>query len=529
MNRHPTTKAAIALLGLWLVIIAVIGTAGNFPLNDDWAYAISVKHMLETGQFKLYNWGEMTLTAHIYWGYLFTFIPGFSFEYLRWSTLVLGGAGAIGMLRLGYFVSRSLPLAILAALLVMLNPLYLSMSFSFMTDVPFAALLIWSSYFFIRYSEGQSNYHLSWAIFFCIWALLIRQLALALPLAWLVTQLFFHRKDRSKWWSAFIPILIIGGTYFLYQTLMQHFGLLQGRFNDKLARLVNMLLHPDVKLLKNIAGYAIVIATYLGLFFAPLHVLHLRRRRWWIAGSYALIITVLLVLTGKTLPCLNNVLIDFGVGPTTLYDHYGNFVTGPAPQAPHVLWVFLTAVGVWCSAAWWNRFNKGFVALQQKSVKSKAVLFSFICIGIYVAPFLIVGLYDRYLIALFPFLATILLYQQPLKFERRLRIFSIAFLVIVGLFSVCATHDYLSWNRVRWQALEQLHEQGIPSIDIQGGVEHSTWFHFEENNPDWYTVIGDTYKLTFQPLPDHQIIETYEYSRWLPGVGQLFVLRKEGQ
>ena len=56
----------LALTLGWVALVLLIGPWGDFPLNDDWCYAKSVQTLVETGQLKLYNWGEMTLVAHVY-------------------------------------------------------------------------------------------------------------------------------------------------------------------------------------------------------------------------------------------------------------------------------------------------------------------------------------------------------------------------------------------------------------------------------------------------------------------------------
>ena len=53
---------------LWFVVIALINPVGDFPLNDDWCYAKSVKNYIETGELILYNWGEMTLVGQVFYG-----------------------------------------------------------------------------------------------------------------------------------------------------------------------------------------------------------------------------------------------------------------------------------------------------------------------------------------------------------------------------------------------------------------------------------------------------------------------------
>ena len=42
----------ILILGaIWIATVLLVWPVGNFPLNDDWAFAKTVKHLLETGTY----------------------------------------------------------------------------------------------------------------------------------------------------------------------------------------------------------------------------------------------------------------------------------------------------------------------------------------------------------------------------------------------------------------------------------------------------------------------------------------------
>src|SRR5580765_8375698 len=79
----------LILAAFWLVGLLVVWPVGNFPLNDDWAFARSVKRLLETGSFYPTAWAAMPLFTQTLWGALFCLPMGFSFNALRCSTLVM--------------------------------------------------------------------------------------------------------------------------------------------------------------------------------------------------------------------------------------------------------------------------------------------------------------------------------------------------------------------------------------------------------------------------------------------------------
>jgi len=104
----------------WLVAIVVVNPSGNFPLNDDWSYAIAVQRMLETGDFRPLGWTSSALISQTIWGTAFCKVFGYSFEVLRGATLTVSllGIFAIYLLALqlklnrknAFFLAFALPL-----------------------------------------------------------------------------------------------------------------------------------------------------------------------------------------------------------------------------------------------------------------------------------------------------------------------------------------------------------------------------------------------------------------------------------
>ncbi len=95
----------------------------------------------------------MPLLTHVLWGSLFCIPFGFSFTALRFSTLTLGLIGILGT----YFLLREVKsdryIAFMGAMLLASNPIYVALSNTFMTDVPFTAFTpsIW-----LRYATTES-------------------------------------------------------------------------------------------------------------------------------------------------------------------------------------------------------------------------------------------------------------------------------------------------------------------------------------------------------------------------------------
>src|SRR5215468_3525240 len=151
-RRAETTRPFIAdllLLGaMWGVAIAVIDPRGDFPLNDDWAYAIAVQRLVSEGVFRPPAWVDATLLTQALWGALIAAIAGFSHTALRASTLLLGGAAVLGTYLLARQLRVARAVALFAALVLAANPLFVVLSHSFMTDVPMLAMVLYALGFF---------------------------------------------------------------------------------------------------------------------------------------------------------------------------------------------------------------------------------------------------------------------------------------------------------------------------------------------------------------------------------------------
>src|ERR1051326_3060071 len=84
--------AAVFAAAWWLVL-----PRANVPVIDDWVYAWSVEHLVETGRLRVLEISAVYPIAQILWGALFARIAGFSFVVLRASTMTLSalGCGAV--------------------------------------------------------------------------------------------------------------------------------------------------------------------------------------------------------------------------------------------------------------------------------------------------------------------------------------------------------------------------------------------------------------------------------------------------
>jgi len=109
---------------------ALVNPIGEFPLNDNWVYALGVQSILQTGRFELPGLvpSGPNVFAQAYWGTLFGLPLGFSFTALRFSTLALGGVGVIALYLLLREVGGSRWIALLGGFTLTANPLYFGLA-----------------------------------------------------------------------------------------------------------------------------------------------------------------------------------------------------------------------------------------------------------------------------------------------------------------------------------------------------------------------------------------------------------------
>jgi len=181
----------VALVAMWIFMAVFVDPRGEFPINDDWAYAWSARHFAETGEIRFHEWLftsfqllSSPLLTQILWGSTFLIAAGeFSFTALRLSTMVMGLVGVLGTYYLLKELRRDGIFAFTGAFVISVNPIYFELSNSFMTDVPFYALFVVSLLFFARTLRRFDVFDYALATVLCCAAILIRQVGLALPLS----------------------------------------------------------------------------------------------------------------------------------------------------------------------------------------------------------------------------------------------------------------------------------------------------------------------------------------------------------
>lgn len=534
-NNNTTFVHLFSLSLLWLIGIMFVGYSGEFPLNDDWAYTHNVQHLVEQGEIYFSDWPAMTLIGQTLWGALFCKFFGFSFVVLRLSTLLAAWITVLSSYFLFARLSPNRSLAFWGALLLASNPLFFSLSFTFMTDIHFLCCSILSIFFYIRYRQDNQKWDWVWATFFAMWATLIRQMGILLPVIYSIHLLYNHRWTIPLFFRAALPVFLALGTLVAYTSWRGHYYGFPPQYGS-----LSLLFYPlkHAYFYKNLLIRPGILLCYLAMFWLPVVLVQLPQLwknslRW--QKITALISTFILILifyrSWEFIPH-GNIFYNLGLGPQVLKDtdidvnlpvELSSFGLFPL----RVLFVLAgSLLSIFLFLKYLPKKGRTYTGLQLG-----AILMGFA----YTFYLMLDGhFFDRYYLFLFPLMGILVLPTKKISYPKWVLVLGIAFQLGYGGFSLMATHDYLSWNRARWEALDYLTTQkNISPNQIDGGFEFNGWYqtHLDKrigfDKVSWWFVDQDQYTITQDALPFYQTFYSTTSWQWLKmSTDSIFVLTK---
>jgi 4-amino-4-deoxy-L-arabinose transferase-like glycosyltransferase len=535
----PTTglKAdAVALLLLatiWGGAALAINPVGNFPLFDDWAYGYTVRSLIETGELRISGWTATNLVAQVFWAALFCLPFGFSFTALRISTLVLGLGGVFATYGLLRAARASTSLALFGSLVVAFSPIYFGLSFTFMTDVPFTAAATASCWLLLRGLQRDCWPEMLVGLVVAIGAILIRQVGLAIPLAFSIAYLVKRGPSIRHLIEAIIPSVAALTIQFAYQEWLVWSGHIPVNFGKQIRTLEMQLGQDWPTILRDGSTITFYAFLYLGLFLFPFLLIANRlslpgrsTAALSLSAAAATVMTAILGVCGKLMPMHGIILNAGGIGMDV----------GPI-AAPRYFWLlatFLSVMGaillLWHLVATILFLTR--IPKEQTSDQAYVSVFALALVLISFAPLPMLGLtidgfFDRYLIVFLPALMLLIVsrvaYAAPID-RPKPHVSSPAFigtlaLVAMGSFSVLATHDWLASHRVLWTALDDLmHDRRLGPEQIDGGFEFNGWYYYH-NTPTPERgrsyIVSDEYVVASYLRNGYIALKNYSVDRWL--------------
>jgi 4-amino-4-deoxy-L-arabinose transferase-like glycosyltransferase len=475
--------------------VIALPVAGEFAVNDDWHYARSVLILVRDGRLDISASTNASMVLQVAWGSLFAGLFGFSFTALRISTLVLAAAAVVGFyLLLEPQLGRRAALS--GALGLLFSPFFVHHAYSFMSDVPYVALCVWSLLCYtLGFREPRfSMFYLAAASTLAGAAFMVRQFAALLPaaalLAWLLHRQTARADPRRALPALFLPFLpmVLLASYFDVQRGAIRQEPLHWTLDLWLAQGTGMVLPTLVR--------AANLLTTLGLFTLPLSLGSLATgrslpRRGWpraCAGALVLVYLVLAVVrplaTGRSplLPVLPDVLSVRGfLGDIGVFSANGRLPESIVLPMPAV--IVATVLGLAGGALLLLTLTQLVAGYPFGANTTVTLLYGALAFGALVA---YMQVFDRYLLALLPsaLLLALLAGGGLGGFDARVTAISYA-AVGVGLallagWSLWWEREFLERQGALWQAGALLVQQGVPAREIDGGYEWNGWYRGDE-------------------------------------------------
>lgn len=524
----PHAVACVAITLWFIACELLIWPSANVPIIDDWTYAWSVDHLLDTGQLRILPISAVYPLTQVLWGALFTLPGGFSFTALRISTLVLACAGVLAfygtLIELGIERRR----ALIGTFCVACNPVNLLLANTFMTDVPLVSVSSLATLAYVRGITRRSAVSLWLAAGLSVAAVLIRQVAIVVPFAAAGACLLTRERDLRRF--AAVPVscacLAVLGVWAAS-------GWAFGPSAQQAERLEKLqyLTKPGWS---GYARAAIQMIVTLSFMLLPLVLASLQLRRPKVIAATLACFAITFAVPVD--------LLDPDHATLNLYELGGarNLIAGQ-PERPQIwstfalLAIALAGMGVTAALA--------AVATAPRADLMRQVsrpAFRFI-VGVAILHGLLTNLFwlycDRYYLAFVPALVACLLLVIPSeRLNARLASVLLAAQTVIG---ILGTRDSLRYNERCAVAYAELVRSGIRPYDIDAGWSFNGWMLYanDANLPrDWdrerdvqsVTAKRATpYLFAKAPVPGYEPIAHERWRGFLwPWPNELYVLRK---
>lgn len=523
---QQTSWRPLALLMVaFAAAVAIVDPRGNFPLNDDWDFALVTWNFLHTGRIEYTAFTVASAQMQALWGAAWSALFGETFAVLRMSILALGAATGALLFTTLRSAGATSGIAAFGAASLLFHPLFFWSSNTYMTHVPFVFLSVAAAALFLRALRDEREVWLAAAVVVAIASCFARQfgvLNVATPLA---IAILFREGISPRWKriaiayggaSALVAILLASGTLIASRQELPVHSPFAGEWKVRLFLSAHHLFFHW---------------QFAALFFLPalLLVLFTRPR----VSRIALVVATIgfgalawrMVSIGLPLPYRGgHVFVNFGLGPHTLRDVATLRMPPPHPLA--MLWrVALTAISFAAAVL--------LVSVIVRALRHSSVLVRFSAVYLLLGTMLTVLIrvfFDRYtldtawpLALLLPLLAA--------EARPRARAVAIAALVLLAIFGIGATAEYHAWNRARWEAYAFLRASGVTLAQMDGGYEINAIQAVRAGRANLgkrgFGVVDDRFILTFREVPGYTKVRAFPYRRWFGlGRGEVLALQR---
>jgi hypothetical protein len=520
LDRRDVLNVAL-LLGVFVLVLLIVPPVRDFPMIDDWIYKQQVDKLLAL-QYTPHPWTQASALSHVAWGALFALLLGVSYTALSVANLVASTLTLVVFYALLRALDVTPSLALFGSILLFVQPMFLHLSTTFMTDITFLGMVMLSCYLLVRWAQTGRDGFL-WAASVSITAAALnRQLGVSLVIIPLVYMWTTGRLTPRRIFSvAVIPVLTILAYY------MWERGQPPSLLSSVIQADLKELIEQPLQWAGARASVAILALLVSGLFLTPL--LKPIRRSVLFVGVLSVFILVLAqtyLTIGYFVPYTGSIVDQNGFVDCCEDLHsavWGNATWGLLLLIASVNVAFLVCRVVKRMNLAWLRQSKPLPDRRAAIVYGSAAMLTF-------AALLVPStFFDRYYL---PLVAALIVFAcreastvAVTRFESVLRW---SLLALVLLFSIAAQHDNMKFREIRWEASQELVRQGVPRDKIGMSYEWGGEYLFARQ-ADLISQSGNfavlwlvpfyrldpEYYVTEDPKPGYDVLWTENYRSWL--------------
>lgn len=463
--RRAGWAAVAVVVGWYGFAVLILHPLTDAPVVDSWLYGSAVRRFLRTGEMRFAGFTQAMPIAQVFYGVGWAHVFGGNSVSLEFATVTLAVLCGVMFHALAIRCGASRWQALAATGLLICNPCFLFLSFSFMTEIPFLTAMVAAHLAFAK-AEGRHEQLWMWiAAAMAVIGFLIRPFA-AMAIAGCVGAMLLYdmrlrganRWDRAQWIKMLAPfglaLAVCAGLWIWLTVLSPRPWDLQLNEN-----------HFHYIFRVPIANYlrAGVLGPllYLGTVLSPLAILQLATPRWRrVAMGAAGIFASALILMW----------MDNRMPVTPEYSCFGGW---------HNVLILRGGANRF---SWESDWQYVFLALASAGAAGFIVAFTeiFSTLGRGAAAILIAAIVywaatiplwfynDRYYLVMVP-AAAIVLALAPLPRSRMVMAAGFSMTFAMGLMSLGGTYAYQRGMGVILATRDELERQGVPRSSIDAG------------------------------------------------------------
>jgi hypothetical protein len=491
-------------------------------ISDDGPYVVMAHTLATTGHILYTGWAAPMLVWQLILAAAFIKVFGFSYSVVRMSTMFIAIVMAFVLQRILVRANISERNATLSTLALVLSPLYLVLSATFLTDITGLFAIVVCIYGCLRALQSITDRSaVAWLGFAVITNAVFgtsRQIAWLGILVILPSTLWLLRSRRR---------VLIAGSAITFTGALFIFACLQWLKHQPYSIPEHLL--PNIFPIAHTLGEFVHTFLDIPFLLLPLFALFLpqirksRPRVQVIIAAISLVYLLLAIHFRYTHP-------DFLLEPTGgarggwvgIHGiHEGTDLQGVPPIFLHTgLQILITIIsiggllGLFASFAQSNRaalpvFPSAYPPVSWKQLATLLVPYILVY-TLLLIPRATNLLFDRYMLAPLVVIVLCLVRYYQDKINSRIPVAGVLLVGIMAVFGVVLTHNTFAFYRARVALATELHSAGIPDTSIDNGWEHNfdvELQHADHINEPEIVLPANAYVPT--PLPPPTVCQTF--------------------